>query len=63
MDGSTRAGARLGDKGKGQGLGSDGIHTGDVEIDIVRGELSFLHFSCWKKLHKACTGTETVNTR
>lgn len=34
-------------QGKGQGLSSDGIHAEDVEISIVRGEQSFLHFSCW----------------
>lgn len=44
MDGSARAGPRLGDKGEGQGSSSVGIHTEDVEIDIVRGEQSFLHF-------------------
>lgn len=46
MDGSGRAGPTLRDKAKGQGLSSDGIHAEDVEIDIVRGEQAFLHFSC-----------------
>lgn len=36
-----------GTRGRGQGLSSDGIHTEDVETDIVRGRIqSFLHFSC-----------------
>lgn len=44
MDGSMSAEPRLRDKERGQGLSSDGIHTEDVEIDIVRGEQSFQRF-------------------
>jgi len=35
-----------GTRGRGQGLSSDGIHTEDVEMDIVRGGESVLHFAC-----------------
>ncbi len=62
MDGSVRAGPRLGDKGKGQGLSSDGIHAEDVEIDIVRGEQNFLHFSCWPAAEDSTRQAQTVNT-
>lgn len=44
LDGSVSAEPGLRDKEEGQGLSSDGIHTEDVETDIVRGEQSFLLF-------------------
>lgn len=45
MDGSVRGRDQARGQGEGgQRLSSDGIHTEDVEMDIVRGEQSFLHF-------------------
>lgn len=61
VDGSARAGPRLGDKRGGQGLSSDGIHTEDVEIDIVRGAQSFLNFSCWPATEEP--QNQTLRTR
>lgn len=47
-------------QGKGQGLSSEGIHTEDVETDIVGGQ-SFLHFSHWvaTKTRRAQRDTHT----